>query len=158
MRNHLSLLLLTLAASLALPCDARAQSGELLEGLRQGGGWVEIPISGGTGTFSTEVLPTLGLTVAGCLNVWWGHSGRWYFDARDPVNGGRLNLNATPGEGVSFSYRTGLRSSLDLRVRWSEPGDTTLVVWVGVDPIGSSRRDACEPVYGPDDQEQHTSR
>jgi hypothetical protein len=154
MKINQTLLLTALLAGLALPLDARAQSGEFMEAVRQGGGWVEIPITGGEGGFSSEVFPTLGLTLAGCLNVWWGHSGRWEFDARDPVNDGRLRLNARPGEGVPFSYRTGIRSSLDVRVRWSEPEDTTLVLWVGLDPIGSGSRDACEPVYGSDGDER----
>jgi hypothetical protein len=148
MKTILCTLIMALVVSLSVPHSARAQTGELLESIRQGGGWVEIPISNGRGGFSSEALPTLGLTLRGCLNVWWGHTGEWRFEAHDPVNDERLNLTATPGEGVPFAYRTGMRSSVDVRVRWSEPGDTTLVLWVGLDGMSPGRRDACTPVYG----------
>lgn len=142
-------LLLTLAFGMAatlLPAPAHAQAaGDLLRSIRQGGSWISIPVSDGSGTLRTDTVPTLGITLAGCLNVWGGHSGEWTIEARDPVNGGRLEATARPGEGVPFSYRTGLRSLLDVRVRWSEPRDTTLLVWVGLEGAG---RDACAPVYG----------
>lgn len=136
-------------ALLLLPAPGRSQAGaDLLQSLRQGGGWVSIPITGGQGALRTDTVPTLGVTLAGCLNVWGGHSGEWTIRARDPVNGGRLDATAVPGEGVPFSYRTGLRSLLDVEVRWSEPRDTTLLVWVGLEGVGRRNRDACAPAYG----------
>lgn len=139
---------LALAALLSLPGSAHAQAGaDLLRSLRQGGGWVSIPITGGQGVLRTDTVPTLGVTLAGCLTVWPGHSGEWTIEARDPVNGGRLDATAVPGEGVPFSYRTGLQSLLDVRVRWSEPRDTVLQVWVGLEGM-AARRDACTPAYG----------
>jgi hypothetical protein len=39
-------------------------------------------------------------------------------------------------------------AQLDVKVRWSEPRDTTLLVWVGLDRPGRPKGDSCEPVYG----------
>ncbi|MDT8342431.1 MAG: hypothetical protein RQ751_13035 [Longimicrobiales bacterium] len=137
-----------LALTLVRPGAADGQKADdLFERVRQGGGWVAIPIRAGSGSIRTDTVPTLRLTLSGCVQVWPGHSGEWTFEARDPVNGGRLDATAVPGEGVPFSYRTGMRSLLDLQVRWSEPRDTTLLVWVGIRGI-SRERDACEPTYG----------
>jgi hypothetical protein len=143
---HLSPLLVLVVIFLS-PSPARAQGAELLQSIRQGGGWVEIPIADGSGVLRTDAVPTLGLTVTGCVNIWPGHSGRWSLEATDPMNGGSLDATVTPGEGVPFTYRTGLRSSLDVRVRWSEPRDTTLLLWVGLDSRASAGRDSCTPVY-----------
>lgn len=133
-------------SSFAAPVAAQGP-GELLRTIRQGGGWVSIPIRAGEGSLRTDTVPTLGVTLAGCLNVWGGHSGEWTIQARDPVNGGSLDATAVPGEGVPFSYRTGLRSLLDVEVRWSEPRDTTLLVWIGLEGV-VRERDACAPTYG----------
>jgi hypothetical protein len=138
---------LAFIAALAIPGPVLAQ-GDLLHSMRQGGSWVEIPIEGGWGRLQTEMVPTFGLTVTGCFNVWWGHSGEWHVAVREPMNGGRLEATAAPGEGVPFSYRTGPRSRLDVRVRWSEPRDTTLIVWVGFERVASAGTDSCMPVYG----------
>jgi|GEM_PF-442791 len=142
------LLLLALAAVVGLAVPAAAQAQDLIQSIRQGGGWIEIPIEGGTGSVRTEAVPTFGLTVSGCANVWPGHTGEFNVQARDLLNGGRLAAVMTPGKGVPFSYRTGLRTSLDVRVRWSEPRDTTLLIWVGLEGTGASRGNPCAPVYG----------
>jgi hypothetical protein len=140
---------LLLAAALLHPEAASAQPGaELLQSIQRGGGWVDIPIEGGAGGLRTDTVPTLGVTLAGCLTVWGGHSGEWTLEARDPVNGGRLDATASPGEGVPFTYRTGLQSVLDVRVRWSEPRDTVLRVWVGLGRATAGGRDPCTPTYG----------
>jgi hypothetical protein len=152
MRHRLPSSLLAIALTLALavaaprPVQAQGAAG-LLRSIQQGGGWVAIPIEDGSGTLRTDTIPTLGLTLAGCVQVWPGHSGEWTIQARDPVNGGHLDATAEPGQGVPFSYRTGMRSLLDVNVRWSEPRDTTLLLWVGLDGV-PGRSDACEPVYG----------
>ena len=138
---------LALAASLVVPSTARAQAaGELIQAMRQGGGWVYIPITAGAGGLSTDTIPTLSVPLSGCVTIWPGHTGEWTIAARDPLNGGRLDAVAVPGEGVPFAYRTGFRSLLDVRIRWSEPRDTLLHVWVGLD-VPASGRDACTPVY-----------
>lgn len=147
MHKLLPALLMALAMGPLLPGAVQAQ-GDLLQSIRQGGGWVEIPISGGSGKLQTEAVPTLGLTITGCMTVWPGHSGVWSLEARDRVNGGRLDVTASPGEGVPFSYRTGLRSLLDVQVQWSEARDTTLILWVGLEGTTRTPRDACAPVYG----------
>jgi hypothetical protein len=138
---------LAVLTALTMPGPVLAQ-GDLLQSMRQGGSWVEIPIEAGWGRLQSEIVPTLGLTVTGCFNVWWGHSGEWRVEIREPLNGGRLEAMVAPGEGVPFSYRTGPRSRLDVRVRWSEPRDTTLIVWVGFERVASTEMDSCTPVYG----------
>ncbi|HSM06772.1 MAG TPA: hypothetical protein VK858_19255 [Longimicrobiales bacterium] len=144
---RLALATLALAALLVLPAPARGQAAsELLQALRQGGGWIHIPVTDGTARIATDTVPTLGIALKGCVTVWGGHSGEWTLEALDPVNGGRLGAVAIPGEGVPFEYRTGFRSLLDVRVRWSETRDTTLHLWVGLD-VPASSRDACAPVY-----------
>ncbi len=138
---------LALAALCALPTGALAQTPlDLLRSVRQGGGWLSIPVTEGTATLRTDTIPTLGLAVDGCLTVWPGHSGTWSLAAHDPINDQTLEAVARPGEGVRFSYRTGARSALGVDVRWSEPRDTVLQVWVGVD-TGDPDRDVCTPRY-----------
>lgn len=133
--------------ALGLPDPLEAQApAELIRTIRAGGGWVAIPVSAGRASLSTDTVPTLGLTLTGCFTVWEGHSGEWTFQARDGVNGERLDAVATPGEGVPFTVETGMQSHLDLQVRWSEPRDTVLQVWVGLEV--PQRPDACTPVYG----------
>lgn len=145
--NVVPILLLALSTALVLPNSAQGQSGDLLRSIRQGGGWVAIPIAEGSGTMQSTVVPTLGLTLSGCVQVWPGHSGEWTLEARDPVNDGKLDVTTTPGRGVPFSYRTGARSQVDLQVRWSERRDTTLLLWVGLEGLSRDDRDACTPVY-----------
>jgi len=140
---------ITLAATLVamLPIQASAQAPlELLRSIRQGGGWLAIPVREGTAVLRTDTIPTFGLAVNGCLTVWPGHSGTWSVEARDPLNEQSLEALVRPGEGVRFSYQTGTRSALGVQVRWSEPRDTVLRVWVGVE-TGDPDRDACTPKY-----------
>jgi hypothetical protein len=136
---------LALAATRPVPAHAQVTA-ELIRIVRAGGGWVAIPISGGEASLSSDTVPTLGLTLTGCFTVWGGHSGEWTFAARDGVSGQRLDAVAIPGEGVPFSVQTEMQSHLDLEVRWSEPRDTVLQLWVGMEV--PTRPDACEPVYG----------
>ena len=58
-----------------------------------------------------------------------------------------LVITAEPGEGVPFSHTFGLRAQVDFDVRWSEPRDTTLLLWVGL-AVGRTIEEACQPVFG----------
>jgi len=149
MRNTILALTLAAIAGAGRPAPAHAQTlADLLMGVRQGGGWVSIPIAGGHGAVSTAPLPTAGLNLSGCVQVWGGHSGRWNILARDALGEGRLEIQAEPGQPVVFSYSSGLRSQLEVDVRWSEPRDTTLLLWVGLDRPGRSDEDSCTPAFG----------
>jgi hypothetical protein len=130
------------------PQTARAQTMlDLLSSIRQGGGWIEVPVEAGKGSLLTPVLPTGGLNVAGCFRVWGGHSGYWDFDVRDTRGQGRLQKVTLPDQPVPFTHATGPLAQLDVQVRWSEPRDTTLVMWVGLKTNGPAARDPCEPIY-----------
>ena len=132
----------------AAPAAARGQSIlDLLQSIRDGGGWVYIDVEGGRGTWVSSALPTMELTLTGCMQVYAGHSGRWDIRARDALGDGTLEANVAGGERVPFRYRTGRRAQLAVDARWSEARDTTLVVWVGLETPGS-QRDVCEPIYG----------
>ena len=145
MRNFLTLVL---AVAGLMPASLGAQSiFDLLQSVRSGGGWVEIPIRGGRGTLLTGVVPTAGLTLQGCLQVYAGHTGRWEVRAQDRLGNGSMDVTVGPGEPSRFSYRTGARSQLGVEVRWSEPRDTTLMLWVGLESPLLPRRDACAPSY-----------
>jgi len=140
-----ALAVLVLALS---PSTGRGQSIlDLLQSIKDGGGWVYIPIEAGRGTWVSQPLPTMELTLTGCMQVYAGHSGRWSIHARDPLGDGNLEASVTGGERVPFRYRTGRRAQLSVDARWSEARDTTLVVWVGLETPGQ-QRDVCEPVYG----------
>lgn len=147
---RVTLLVLVLAV-LALPARADAQGvASVMSGMRNGGGWMTIPIVNGSGSFSTTRLPTAGLTLSGCVNVWHGHSGTWEIVARENLNQGRLQVRAEPGIGKRFSHDFGMQAQIDFDFRWSEPRDTTLMMWVGID-MGIDSIDACEPKYGSDE-------
>jgi hypothetical protein len=142
-------LLLSLALSplLTRPVAVQAQGPmELLRVIRQGGGWISLPVTGGSAEVTTDTVPTLGVALQGCVTVWPGHSGTWTLEASDPLNDQRLEATAGPGEGVPFSYQTGPRSVLGVRVKWSEPRDTTLHLWVGLE-VPTSSEDPCTPRY-----------
>lgn len=140
----------------ATPAAACGQSIlDLLQSIRGGGGWVYIDVVGGRGTWVSSTLPTMELTLTGCMQVYAGHSGRWDIRARDALGDGALDANVAGGERVPFRYRTGRRAQLNVEARWSEPRDTTLVVWVGLETPGQ-QRDVCEPVYGEDDSSPMT--
>jgi hypothetical protein len=142
-------LVLLAAFALLVPGQARAQTiFDLLASVRQGGGWVNIPIEDGRGSVRTPALPTAGLELTGCVRVWPGHTGRWELEAHDTRGGGSLRARSVAAdEPVPFVYETGSWAQLDVRVRWSEPRDTTLVLWIGLERRGSARADPCEPVY-----------
>lgn len=135
----------------AAPSQARAQSlFDLLAALRQGGGWISLPVERGRAQVKTRALPTSGLELNGCLRVWHGHSGRWHIRAEDTYTGQTLERRAASNEPVSFSVDTGPWAQLDVEVEWSEPRDTTLIMWVGLRRPGRAAengRDPCEPVY-----------
>ncbi|MDH3272029.1 MAG: hypothetical protein OEN56_11885 [Gemmatimonadota bacterium] len=129
------------------PLGAEAQSiAGILSGMRDGGGWVGIPIEGGEGSYTTVRLPTAGMTLSGCVHVWYGHSGQWTIEARDQITDSTLTITAEPGIGVPFSHRFGMQAKLDFEFHWSEPRDTTLMLWVGVDMDGEGGEPAvCNP-------------
>lgn len=132
-----SLALALVAILLAAPMGAHAQTvSNILSGMRDGGGWVGIPIEGGEGSYSTVRLPTARMTLDGCVHVWYGHSGKWTIEARDSITESTLVIAAEPGVGVPFSHKFGMRAKIDFDFRWSEPRDTTLLLWVGVDLDG----------------------
>ena len=144
MRTALSLALL--AASLAsVPEGVAAQPlDEVMSAIRNGGGWVSVPIVGGRGAARTLPLPTMNLTLTGCVRVWDGHSGSWEIRARETVADTTLVVRSAPGQGVPFSHKFGLRSQVDVDIVWSEPRDTTLFLWVGLESEDDDR-DACVP-------------
>ncbi len=134
---------------LIMPAHGSAQQpagiGDVLSGLREGGGWVGIPIVAGEGRFSTVQVPTMALSIAGCVNVWFGHSGTWEIEARERVLGSVLRIDATPGIGVPFEHDFGLQAQVDIDFHWSEARDTTLLLWVGIDRTGEGPASVCEP-------------
>lgn len=119
----------------AEPATGQSIAG-IMSGIRDGGGWVGVPIEGGEGSYTTVRLPTARMTLTGCVNVWHGHSGTWTIEARDRVSDATLVIDAEPGVSVPFSHTFGMQAKLDFDFRWSEPRDTTLVLWVGVDLDG----------------------
>ena len=146
------LLALVLTVGLLVPGGLRAQQGgtaeDVMSGIRAGGGWVGIPIRNGHGSFSTVRVPTLGLTIGGCLVVAPQHSGRWEITARENVMDTALSVAAEPGVGVTFEHTFGLQAQIDFDFRWSESADTTLMLWVGVRLDTTRAEEACTPVYG----------
>jgi hypothetical protein len=144
-----SLLLVALATVPAIPTSVAAQGlGQVMMGMSNGGGWVGIPIQHGKGTFSTATLPTAAMSIAGCVNVWWGHSGSWEIRAHESVLGSNLRIEAEPGQGVTFEHDFGMTAQVDIEVAWSEPRDTTLMLWVGVDPTLEAPEETCDPYEG----------
>jgi len=150
MKRQLVLLLIGLALAAAPSAHAQERAGiaAVLSGMQSGGGWVGIPISAGQGSFSTVRVPTMALSVAGCINVWYGHSGTWEIEAREQVLGSVLRVEAEPGVGVPFEHDFGMQAQVDIDFRWSEARDTTLMLWVGVDLAGEGGESVCEPDYG----------
>lgn len=148
---HNRRLLLLFALLLALPGAAQAQGVvEIMSGIRNGGGWVGVPIVKGRGSFNTAKLPAAALSLAGCVNVWYGHSGTWDIEARESVLGSVVRLHAEPGIGVPFEHDFGMQAQVNIDFRWSEPRDTTLMLWVGLDLARDGSVDPCEPDYGSD--------
>lgn len=142
-----TLLAIATAIGLLIPSAGSAQGiAQILEAVRVGGSWVSLPVERGLARMTTMVLPSAGRTIRGCLEIWPGHSGQWTVRVADTYGNGRLEARARPSEDIPFSYSTGMMAQLDVEVEWSEPRDTTLLVWVGLE---NSRRDhdPCEPVY-----------
>lgn len=134
------------AAMASSHIEAQAQGvQEVLATIRNGGGWVTVPIVGGHGTASTLTLPTMGLNLRGCVNVWGGHTGLWEIRAEDTVADATLEVTSAPGQGVRFAHEFGLRSQLEFQFEWSEPRDTTLYLWVGLDREDDGPEEACTP-------------
>lgn len=143
-----TLLATTLSVLAVQPLDAQATA-DVLAGIRNGGGWASIPITRGRGSVRTATMPAMGMTVAGCMTVWGGHSGDFEIRAHDNVSDSTLVVTAHPGVGVPFSHTFGMQAQVDFDVRWTEPRDTTLLLWVGL-AIGRTRQEACQPVYARD--------
>lgn len=144
MRTLLTVLTL---AGLFSPSTGSAQSiAEIFEAIRVGGGWVSLPVEAGKARLTTMAIPSAGRTFKGCLEIWPGHSGRWLVKVTDTYGNGRIEADARPADDIPFNYTTGMMAQLDVQVEWSEPRDTTLMVWIGLDSP-RRERDACEPVY-----------
>jgi hypothetical protein len=139
--------ILTVLALSAAPGPASGQSVfDLFQSMMEGGGWIRIPIEAGRGTYLSLPLPTVGLTLKGCMQIYAGHSGQWDILVRDNLGDGTLEVSVAAGESIPFDYRTGPTAQLSVDARWSEARDTTLVVWIGLEAPGIDR-DACEPIY-----------
>ena len=142
--------LVVFALAALSPMSAIAQpsgAAGVMSNIRDGGGWVTIPIEDGVGHYSTARMPTGGLTLRGCVTLWPGHSGTWEIDAVENVNSGRLEMRLEPGKSQTFSHAFGMQAQMDFDFRWSEPRDTTLMLWVGIDLMGEGLEKACEPRY-----------
>ena len=141
--------LLLVIASMAIPHASAAQRVTDVMGIvRDGGGWVGIPVEAGVGRYSTGTVPTMGLSVNGCVQVAPEHSGEWVISAKDHVAQAGLTLETPPGTGVPFAHSCGRQAQLDFEVRWSEPRDTTLVMWVGLALGAEGNTAACGPSEG----------
>jgi hypothetical protein len=135
--------------ALTVPTVVQAQGiAQIMSGMVQGGGWVSIPIDKGHGSFSSFTLPTAAMSVSGCVNVWFVHSGTWEIEARESVLGSVLRIDAEPGTGVPFEHDFGMTAQVDVDFKWSEPRDTTLYLWVGLDRTGEGAETVCEPPEG----------
>jgi hypothetical protein len=131
------------------PVPARAQvMEELLAGIQRGGGWVSVPIENGEGEFQSGLLPTMAVKFSGCMSIWDGHSGGWQITAWDALGDARLEATVQPGEPVLFTYAAGMRSQLNASFRWSEPRDTTLHLWIGLERPERQGEEACNPLTG----------
>jgi hypothetical protein len=144
MRTFSTLGFVTLVLAVASHGASAQPLDNVMTAIRNGGGWVAVPIEGGRGRASTLTIPTMGITLTGCVRVWDGHSGRWQIHARETINNASLSVTSLPGQGVPFSHTFGVRSQLEVEFVWSEPRDTTLFLWVGVKGANDPR-DACVP-------------
>jgi hypothetical protein len=132
-----------LAVARPVALDAQGLDGAMAA-IRNGGGWVSVDITGGRGSAKTLILPTMGMTLNGCVRVHDAHSGRWRITAHETIGDATLVVNAVPGQGETFSHEFGLRSQIDVEFVWSEPRDTTLHLWVGLGDAESDP-DVCIP-------------
>ena len=148
-RSTLPFTALLVTAVAFAPAAAAGQTvGDLLASVQRGGGWISVPIRSGSGHLTTGTLPTVGLTVAGCVHVWGGHTGTWDIEAHDTHGSGHLKMSADAGESVPFTYAAGMRSQLEVDFSWSEPRDTTLYLWVGLARPNQDPASTCQPVDG----------
>jgi len=130
----------------AAPASLQAQTmADLFRAIQRGGGWVGIPVEEGEGSLDTGVVPTAGIALSGCARVWSGHSGTWEIRAEDLLAERVIEASLGPGESVRFSHATGPGARLRVDVRWSEPRDTTLALWIGLERKGEEPEEACEP-------------
>ncbi len=127
------------------PGLADAQLARLLQTLRDGGGWARFAVEGGRGGYRSSPVPVAGLSLSGCFQVVQPRTGAWTITARDMLGDGKIEATVAAGEPVRFSYEAGFRTRLDVVVEWSEPRDTTLVLWVGLDTLADEDRDSCRP-------------
>ena len=82
------------------------------------------------------------------MNVWWGHSGTWEIRAHESVLGSNLRIEAEPGVGVTFEHDFGMTAQVDIEFEWSEPRDTTLLLWIALDPTLEAPESVCDPYEG----------
>lgn len=131
------------------PAPAEGQVFQLLKAVGNGGSWINLPVKKGRASLRSPVLPLAGLSINGCLHVWRRHSGSWTIRATDTLGGQELEAKLEPGTPTKFDYKAGLQAQLELEVEWSEPRDTTLIMWVGVERAKKKKkedaRDICQP-------------
>lgn len=132
------------------PVPAEGQILQLLKAVGNGGSWINLPVKKGRASLRSPVLPLAGLSINGCLHVWRRHSGSWTIRATDSVGGQELEAELEPGTPSKFDYKAGFQAKLEVEVEWSEPRDTTLFMWVGVERARKKRkkddeRDICQP-------------
>lgn len=130
------------------PAPADAQILELLRAINNGGSWINLEVKEGRAEYRSPVFPVAGMAVRGCVKIWDGNPGSWTLRAKDLLGEAELEVKTDSGKPVRFDYKGGLQAQLDLEVEWSEPGDTTLYVWVGVSlkaERDEEERDICEP-------------
>ncbi len=135
-------------ALLCSPTRAEAQVRQLLRAINDGGSWVKLPVEEGRAEYRSPVFPVAGMAVNGCVKIWDGNPGSWTLRARDLLGDAQLEATTESDKPVKFQYKGGFQAQLDLVVEWSEPGDTTLYLWVGVslqEERDEDERDICEP-------------
>lgn len=139
------------ALSIVLLCGAapaEAQVLELLRAINNGGSWIKLEVEEGRAEYRSPLFPVAGMAVNGCVKIWDGNQGSWTLRAKDLLGDDELEVTTDSDKPVRFDYKGGLQAQLDLQVEWSEPGDTTLYLWIGVsfqDKQDDEERDICEP-------------
>lgn len=132
----------------ALPAPADGQIARLLQAVRDGGGWARFNVEGGRAGYRSAAVPVAGLSLAGCFQVVQPRMGVWTITARDMLGDGKIEATVEAGEPFRFSYEAGFRTQLDVVAEWSEPRDTTLVLWIGLETLADEERDVCQPPPG----------
>lgn len=123
-----------------LPCLAPAPAAsqtvqQILTVMQQGGTWLSLPIVEGKGSYLGTAVPTLGLALKGWFQVADVHRGEWTIKVVDLAKGGGTSVvdaRVAPGQRVPVAYEAGPTVRMRVDVTWSEPADTVLWVWVGV--------------------------